>query len=73
MCVAGEVAEGCLVGAGGCAQRGWSGWAGVGEFGQPGAQEMVVGVGEEQGVADPGVGDLVAAGPGDAGDEPVDA
>jgi len=38
----------------------------VGDFGQPGAQQMVVGVGEEQGVVQPGVGDLVAAGVGNA-------
>jgi len=32
-----------------------------------------VGVGEQQGVLQAGVGDLVAAGVGDAGDEPVGA
>ena len=42
-------------------------------LGEPGAQKMVVGVGEEQGVLEPGVGDLVAAGMGDAVDEPVRA
>ena len=32
-----------------------------------------MGVGEQQRVAEPGVGDLVAAGAGDTGDEPVGA
>ncbi len=34
-------------------------------------QEVVVGVGEQQRVGQAGVGDLVAAGAGNAGDEPV--
>jgi hypothetical protein len=69
----GEVVEGALVGAVGGAQPRWCRWVGVGDLGQAGAQEMVVGVGEQQGVLQAGVGDLVAAGVGDAGDEPVRA
>jgi hypothetical protein len=69
----GEVVEGGLVGAVGGPQPGWGGRVRVGDLGEPGAQEMVVGVGEQQRVAESGVGDLVAAGVGDAGDEPVGA
>src|SRR5450756_3242769 len=36
VCVAGQVVEGRLVGAGRCPQRGWPRRAGVGEFGQSG-------------------------------------
>ena len=45
--------------------------AGVGELGEPGAEQVVVRVGEEQRVLESGVGDLVAAAAGDALDEPV--
>lgn len=48
--VVGELAEGSLVGAGCGAQAGRRGWVGVGEFGQPGVQQVIVSVGEEQGV-----------------------
>jgi len=71
--VVGEFVEGGLVGAGGRAQLRWPGWAWVDEFGQRGSQEVVVGVGEEQRVLQSGVGDLVSAGAGDAGDQPVHA
>ena len=71
MCLACEVVEGGLVGAGGGAQPGWRGRAGVGELGQAGAEQVVVGVGEQQGFVESGVGDLVAAGFRDAGDEAV--
>ena len=47
MGVAGEVVEGGLVGAGCGAQPGGGGWVWVGEFGQPGAQKVIVSVGEE--------------------------
>jgi len=43
----------------------------VGDLGQSGAQEVVVGVGEQQRLPEAGVGDLVAAGAWDARDEPV--
>lgn len=48
--VVGEFAEGGLVGAGCGAQPRRCGWVWVGEFGQAGAQKMIVCVGEEQGV-----------------------
>jgi hypothetical protein len=44
-----------------------------GDLGEPGAQEVVVGVGEQQGVLSSGVGDVVAAGSRDALDESVRA
>lgn len=44
---------------------------GVDELGQPGAQEMIVGVGEEQGVLQTGVGDLVATSVRNAADQSV--
>jgi hypothetical protein len=66
----GEVVEGGVVGVGCGAESGGGGWVGVGEAG---AQEVVVGVSEEQGVLHSGVGDLVAAGVGDAGDQSVSA
>ena len=69
--LAGEVVAGGLVGAGGCAQLGGRGRAGVGGLGQAGAEQVVVRVGEQQRVVQSGVGDLVAAGVRDAGDEPV--
>ena len=69
--LAGEVVVGGLVGAGGGAQPGGRGRAGVGELGQAGAEQVVVGVGEQQRVVQAGVGDLVAAGVRDAGDEAV--
>ena len=56
--VVGEVVEGGLVGAVGGAQPGWAGRVGVGDLGEAGAQEVVVGVGEQQRVAEPSVGDL---------------
>lgn len=40
-------------------------------MGEPGAQQPVVGAGEEKGMVQPGVGDLIAVGVGDAGDQPV--
>ena len=71
--VAGEVVEGGLVGAVSDAQPGRGRRVGVGELGESGAQEVVVGVGEQQRVRQSGGGDLVAAGSGDACDEPVRA
>ena len=71
MGLAGEVVVGGLVGAGGCAQLGGRGRAGVGGLGQAGAEQVVVCVGEQQRVVQSGVGDLVAAGVRDPGDEPV--
>ena len=58
MGVAGDVVEGLLVGAVGGPQPGRGGRVGVGGFGEPGPQEMVVGVGEQQ---LPGVAETVAA------------
>jgi hypothetical protein len=49
---AGELVDGCLVAAAGCLE-GSGFW--VGELGQAGAQEPVVGAGEEQGVVESGV------------------
>jgi hypothetical protein len=49
----GELAEGSLAVVGNGAQPGRRGWVWVGEFGQPGAQKMIVSVGEEQGVLHP--------------------
>jgi hypothetical protein len=69
----GELADGGLVVAGSGAQPGRRGWVWVGEFGQSGAQKMIVSVGEEQGVLQPGVGDLVAAAVGNPMDEAVRA
>jgi hypothetical protein len=69
----GELAEGSLVVVGNGAQPGRRGWVWVGEFGQPGAQKMIVSVGEEQGVLQPGVGDLVATAVGNPMDEAVRA
>src|SRR5258705_2022156 len=65
--LAGEVVVGGLVGPGGGAQPGRRGRAGVGELGQAGAEQVVVGVGEQQRVVQSGVGDLVAAGVRGAG------
>jgi hypothetical protein len=66
----GEVVDRAGVGAGsGRKAAAGSGWAGQG--GQACAQEPVVQAGEEQGVREPGVGDLVAEGARDAFDEPV--
>src|SRR6516165_8237293 len=69
--VAGVVVVGGLVGAGGGAQPGGCGRAGVGGQGQAGAEQVVMGVGEQQRVVQAGVGDLVAAGVRDAGDQAV--
>jgi integrase-like protein len=68
--VTGEVAKRGFVCAGRGAQPGRGGRLGIGEFGQPGAQQVIVGVSEEQGVLQPGVGELVAAGVGNAADDP---
>jgi ATP/maltotriose-dependent transcriptional regulator MalT len=64
----GEVIDGCLVEGGGFAQgcRVRSG-----EFGEPGAQDLVVDAGEEHGVPEAGAGDLVAVGVRDTFDEAV--
>jgi hypothetical protein len=59
VCLAGEVVEGSLVGAGGGSARGGGGSAEVVELGQAGAEQVVVGAGEEQGVLEAGVGDVV--------------
>ena len=69
--LAGEVVVGGLVGAGGGAEPRGRGRAGVGELGQAWAEQVGVGVGEQQRVVQAGVGDLVAAGVRDAGDEAV--
>ena len=69
----GEFVDGGLVCAGGVVQLGFSWWAGVADLGESGAEQVVVGVGEQQRVLQPGVGDGVAAGAGDAFDEPVGA
>ena len=42
-------------------------------MGEAAAEQSVVGSGQEQGVVEPGVGDLVAVSAGDAGDQAVDA
>ena len=42
-------------------------------MGGSGSDEPIVDSGEEQGVAQAGLGDLVAVGVGDAGDEAVEA
>jgi hypothetical protein len=47
----GELAESSLVVAGSGAQPGRRGWVWVGEFGQSGAQKMIVSVGEKTGRA----------------------
>ena len=59
VCLVGEVVEGGLVGAGGGAQPGGLRWAGVADLGEAGAEQVVVGVGEQQRVLQPGVGDGV--------------
>jgi hypothetical protein len=61
------------VGAVGGAQGGRDGRGLPGELGEPWAQEPCVQAGEEQGVAEPGFGGLVAVGAGDPFDEAVDA
>ena len=43
----GEVVDGGLVGAVGGSESGRDWWVGVGDFGESGAQESVVGAGEE--------------------------
>src|SRR5262249_51227491 len=65
----GEVGEGGFVGSGGGAEFGGCGRAV--KLGQASAREPVVGAGEEQGVAQAVVGDLISVGAGDAFDEPV--
>ena len=69
----GEFVEGGLVGAGGVVQLGFSWWARVADLGESGAEQVVVGVGEQQRVLQPGAGDGVAAAAGDAFDEAVGA
>ena len=64
----GEVVEGFGIGVGGGVQLGGDGF---GEFGQAGSQEPVLGAEQEQGVFESVVGDVVAAGVGTPGDEPV--
>ena len=73
MGVAGEVVEGGLVCAGCCVQARGAGRIWGVEFGQPGAQQVVVGVGAQQGMLQPAVGDPVAADFRDAFDDAVDA
>ena len=68
----GEVVEGGLVRACCSSKRGWPRWAGVADLGETGAQEVVVDVGEQQRVLQPGVGYAVALAAGDAFDESVD-
>jgi hypothetical protein len=41
--VVGEFVEGGLVGTCGAAQPGWGGWIRVGDFGQSGAEQVIVG------------------------------
>ena len=64
-----EGVQGGLVGAGGGAER----WllVGVVQEGEPGAHESVVGVREEHRVGQAGVGDLVAVGVRESGDQAV--
>jgi hypothetical protein len=69
----GEVVEGDLVGAGRLAERGRLGWTRVAGLSEAGSEQVVVGVGEQQRVLQPGVGDTVSAAAGDAFDEPVGA
>jgi hypothetical protein len=61
MCTLGEVVEGGLVCAGCCVQARGAGRIWVVEFGQPGVQQVVVGVGAQQGMLEPAVGGPVAA------------
>ena len=72
-CLAGEVVDGVAVGAVGGAQRCGDGRGVAGEFTESGTQEPGVQAGEEQGVAQPGVGDLVAVCVRESLDEAVDA
>ena len=55
----GEVVEGDLVGAGRLAERGRLGWTRVAGLSEAGSEQVVVGVGEQQRVLQPGVGDTV--------------
>jgi hypothetical protein len=64
----GELVEGVLVVAGGGAQSAGCGWVGVGELGKAGVEHSGVEVGEQHGVVQAGVSDVVAVGAGDAGD-----
>ena len=70
-CCLGEGVDGVLVGAVGGFEC--SGWCWCGEVGQSGGQQSVVDGGQEPGGAQAGVGDLVAVGVRDAGDEAVQA
>ena len=64
----GEVVYGSLVEATGRLQRSWFGF---GEFGQAGAQQPVVGAGQEECVVESGVGDVVAVAVRESGDQCV--
>lgn len=66
-----EFIDGVVVGAGGGAEFGGHGWAV--DLGEAGAEQSGVGSGEEQRLAQSGVGDTVAVGFRDALDESVDA
>jgi hypothetical protein len=72
-CLAGEVVDGVAVGAVGGAQRCGDRRGLAGEFTESGTQEAGVQAGEEQGVAEPGVGDPVTVCVRESLDEPVDA
>ena len=71
--VAGEVVDGCVVGAGGGSEPGGDGRIGVGQAGQARDEQALGQAGEERCRADAGGGGLVAEAAGDAVDEPVDA
>ena len=70
-CCLGEGVDGVLVGAVGGTERSGRVWSG--EVGQSGGEQSVVDGGQEPGGAQAGVGDLVAVGVRDPGDEPVQA
>ena len=69
----GEFVKGGLVGASGVVELRFAWWARVACQSEAGSEQVVVGVGEQQRVLQPGVGDGVAAGAGDAFDESVGA
>lgn len=50
MSLVGEFVEGGLVGAGCGAQPRRPGWTGIGHLGEAGAEQVIVGVSEQQGV-----------------------